>query len=169
MKGRSGAVAHADHASAPLLFDPLRIEQCRPRHPAGLGRGAWGLAARPLEPLAEMREPGGGILLDPVRQKQRHTAWSQYLKSSHHGPCRSRYVAWHQRLGGLPWARHARGTTRTLPTVKQTREAMLKITIHDAAGPLRIELEGRLAGRRATSWNTAGTRPRRAIRTGHSR
>src|SRR4029453_15799291 len=54
-----------------------------------------------------MREPGGGILLDPVRQKQRHTAWSQYLKSSHHGPCRSRYVAWHHRLGGLPW-----GTSR---------------------------------------------------------
>ena len=26
MKERSGTVAHADHASAPLLFDHLRIE-----------------------------------------------------------------------------------------------------------------------------------------------
>jgi hypothetical protein len=57
--------------------------------------------------------------------------------------CSSRY---NMRLGGLPWARHALGTTRTLPTVKQKREPMLKITIHEAAGPLRIELEGRLAG-----------------------
>jgi hypothetical protein len=68
MKERSGAVAHADHASAPLLFDQLRIEQREPRHPVGLGREAWGLAARRLEPLAEMREPGGGILLEPVCQ-----------------------------------------------------------------------------------------------------
>jgi hypothetical protein len=79
MKERSGAVAHADHASAPLLFDHLRIGQRWPRHPAGLGRGACGLAARRLDPLAEMREPGGGILVEPVRQKQRHTAWSRYL------------------------------------------------------------------------------------------
>ncbi len=53
---------------------------------------------------------------------------------------------YNMRLGGLPWVRHARGTTRTLPMVKQQREPMLKITIHDAAGQRRLELEGRLAG-----------------------
>jgi hypothetical protein len=66
MKERSGTVAHADHASAPLLFDHLRIEQRGPPHPAGLGRGACGLAARQLDALADMRKPGGGTLLKPV-------------------------------------------------------------------------------------------------------
>jgi hypothetical protein len=38
-------VAHAGHASAPLLFDYLRIEQRGPRHPAGLGRCGAGVGA----------------------------------------------------------------------------------------------------------------------------
>jgi hypothetical protein len=40
------AVAHADHTSAPRLFDHLRIAPRGPRPPAGLGSGAWSLASR---------------------------------------------------------------------------------------------------------------------------
>jgi Transposase DDE domain group 1 len=38
MKERSGTVAHADHASPPLLFDHLRIEQRGPPHPMKMTR-----------------------------------------------------------------------------------------------------------------------------------
>jgi hypothetical protein len=36
------------------------------------------------------------------------------LKGSQYEPCRALYASWHQRLGGLPWARHELGTKRTL-------------------------------------------------------
>jgi hypothetical protein len=36
------------------------------------------------------------------------------LEGSQYEPCRAMYASWHQRLGGLPWARHELGTKRTL-------------------------------------------------------
>jgi hypothetical protein len=74
------AVAHADHASPPILFDHLRIEQCGQRHPAGLGSGACGLAAWRLHPVAEMCQQCSPILFEPIGEKQRHTARCQHLR-----------------------------------------------------------------------------------------
>jgi hypothetical protein len=58
----------------------------------------------------------------------------------------------------LPLGTHS-GRRHTLPLVGQKVEPMLKITVHDAAGPLRLELEGRLAGAWVSElehcWHTA--------------
>jgi hypothetical protein len=45
-----------------------------------------------------------------------------------------------------PWTHQPLGTRRARSVEGQKVEQMLKITIHEAAGSLRIELEGRLAG-----------------------
>jgi hypothetical protein len=65
------AGAHADHASAPILFDHLCIVPPWQRHPARLGHGAYGLAARRRHPVAAMGQQGGSILLEAVGDQHR--------------------------------------------------------------------------------------------------
>jgi anti-anti-sigma regulatory factor len=57
---------------------------------------------------------------------------------------------------------------RPLSMVEHKVEPMLKITLHDTAGPLRLELEGRLAGAWVCEveqcWHTAKARyPNRTL------
>src|SRR5262249_5996883 len=59
-------VAHANHASTPILFDHLRIEQRGQWHPAGLRGGTLSLPARWLYPGPEVGQERGGIFLEPV-------------------------------------------------------------------------------------------------------
>src|SRR5712691_7176592 len=72
-------VSHADQAPAAYGLDDLSVEQWWEWHPARLGCRALGLPARWLHPLAEMRQQGGRILLEPIGEEQRHAAPRQHL------------------------------------------------------------------------------------------
>src|SRR5215475_11803276 len=57
----------------------LGVEQLRQRHPARLGVWPCGLAAWRLDPLAEMREERGGVLLITVSEEEGQTGGRQAL------------------------------------------------------------------------------------------
>src|SRR6266496_1660476 len=69
------AVADADQTPPAYGLDDLRIEQLRQGHPAGRGRGTFGLATRELYPLPVVGEQRGQIVFEPIGEKQRNTAW----------------------------------------------------------------------------------------------
>jgi hypothetical protein len=52
-------VCHPDHATMPVLLEPLRIEQPGERHPAWLGPRAFVLAARRVHPAAKVAQEAG--------------------------------------------------------------------------------------------------------------
>src|SRR5206468_6811192 len=64
------ALTHPDQPAPPHGLHHLRIEQLRYRHPPGLRRGAFGLAAWWLDPLAAMGQQRGGILLEAIGRSE---------------------------------------------------------------------------------------------------
>ena len=72
-------VADVDQPSPSIRLDNLGIAQLGQRYPAGLRRGAYGSPARRLYPLAHVGQQRCGILLEPIGEKQRHTAGRQPL------------------------------------------------------------------------------------------
>ena len=74
------AMVHLDKPPAPRGVDHRRGEESRPRPPARLGPGAWGLAPRWRHPGPAMRHNGGEIIGGPVAQKERHTPGRPQLR-----------------------------------------------------------------------------------------
>src|SRR5882724_3398545 len=60
------AVPRAHHPAAAIGLDHLGIEELGPRHPARFGHGTFGLLARGLHPLAEMRQESHRVVLEAV-------------------------------------------------------------------------------------------------------
>src|SRR5881628_1271408 len=72
-------VAASDHASTPILFDHLGIEQRGQWHPTGLRGGTLSLPARWLHPGPEVGQKRGGICLESVGEEEGHTTGRSHL------------------------------------------------------------------------------------------
>src|SRR5215475_6396482 len=63
-RAKYDSVVYTDHASAPIPFDDLRVEQLRQGHPAELGGRPLRLSTFGLHPVAIVRQQCGRVLLE---------------------------------------------------------------------------------------------------------
>ena len=78
------------NAPAPVRFDDLRLEQCRPWHPTGLGGWTLCSLARRLAPRANMRQECQRVVAIAIAQTYRHTGRRQLLAHLMHHALRHR-------------------------------------------------------------------------------
>src|SRR5215813_14228894 len=63
-------LAHTGQATTAVPFNDLGIEQRGLGQPTRLGYWSFGSTARRLHPLPKVGQQGGGIMLEPIGEKQ---------------------------------------------------------------------------------------------------